>query len=116
MAGCSLAVAVGGGLVERKRPFTLLRVTGAAASTLYRVVFLEAVLPLLAATVTAAAIAYGIAVLTVIKIAPAGSAVPVPGGAYYLTMGVGLAASLLVILAALPLLGRITEPGNVRYE
>jgi hypothetical protein len=28
VAGCSLAVAVGGGLVDRKRPFTLLRVSG----------------------------------------------------------------------------------------
>ena len=54
VAGCSLAVAVGGSLVERKRPFTLLRVTGAPTSTLYRVVFLEAVLPLVAATIVAA--------------------------------------------------------------
>jgi hypothetical protein len=28
VAGCSLAVAVGGGLVERKRPFSLLRLSG----------------------------------------------------------------------------------------
>ena len=53
VAGCSLAVPVGGSLVERKRPFTLLRVTGTPTSTLYRVVFLEAVLPLVAATVVA---------------------------------------------------------------
>ena len=55
VAGCSLAVAVGGSLVERKRPFTLLRLTGTPTSTLYRVVFLEAVLPLVAATVIARA-------------------------------------------------------------
>jgi hypothetical protein len=116
VAGCSLAVAVGGSLVERKRPFTLLRVTGAPTSTLYRVVILEAILPLVAATVVAAGIGYGIAVLTVAEIAPAGSPAPVPGSAYYLTMGAGLAASLLVILAALPLLGRITGPDNVRFE
>ena len=28
VAGCSLAVSIGGGLVDRKRPFTLLRVAG----------------------------------------------------------------------------------------
>ena len=89
VAGCSLAVAVGGSLVERKRPFTLLRLTGTPTSTLYRVVFLEAVLPLVAATVVAAGTAYGISVLTVGKMAPAGTPVPVPGHAYFLTMGSG---------------------------
>ena len=116
VAGCSLAVAVGGSLVERKRPFTLLRVSGTATSTLYKVVFLEAVFPLIAATLVAAATAYGIAVLTVSKMAPAGTPVPVLGHVYYLTMGAGLAISLLVILVTLPLLGRITGPGSVRFE
>src|SRR5580692_2426707 len=108
VAGCSLAVAVGGSLVERKRPFTLLRLTGTPTSTLYRVVLLEALLPLVAATVIAAGTAYGVSVLTVSKLAPSGTAVPVPGSTYFLTMAVGLIASLLVILASLPLLSRIT--------
>jgi hypothetical protein len=42
--------------------------------------------------------------------------VPVPGSTYFLTMAVGLIASLLVILASLPLLSRITAAGNVRFE
>jgi len=116
VAGCSLAVAVGGSLVERKRPFTLLRVTGTPTSALYRVVFLEAVFPLAAATIVAAGTAYGISVLTVQKMAPAGTPLPVPGHVYYVTMAAGLAASLLVILTSLPLLGRITGPGSVRFE
>jgi hypothetical protein len=116
VAGCSLAVAVGGGLVERKRPFTLLRLSGTPASTLYRVVFLEAMFPLIAATLVAAAAAYGISVLTVGKMAPAGTPVPVLGHLYYLTMGTGLAVSVLVILITLPLLGRITGPGSARFE
>ena len=116
VAGCSLAVSVGGSLVERKRPFTLLRVTGTAKSVLYRVVFAEAVLPLVAATVVAGGLGYLIAFLTVGKLAPAGTPVPSPGHAYYLTMGTGLIAALLVILASLPLLGRITGPDKVRFE
>jgi hypothetical protein len=116
VAGCSLAVAVGGSLVERKRPFTLLRVTGTPASALYRVVFLEAVLPLAAATIVAGGMAYALSVLTVQKIAPAGTPVPVPGQAYYVTMAAGLVASLLVIGSSLPLLGRITGPASVRFE
>jgi predicted lysophospholipase L1 biosynthesis ABC-type transport system permease subunit len=116
VAGCSLAVSVGGSLVERKRPFTLLRVAGTPTSTLYRVVFAEAVLPLVAATVVAAVLAYLIGVLTVSRLAPAGTPVPVPGHAYFLTMGTGLIASLLIILCSLPLLGRITGPDKVRFE
>jgi len=116
VAGCSLAVAMGGGLVERKRPFTLLRLTGTSTSALYRVVFLEAVFPLAAAIVVAAGTAYVISVLTVQKMAPAGTPVPTFGHVYYLTMAGGLAASVLVILMSLPLLGRITGPGSVRFE
>ncbi|MGN6172584.1 MAG: FtsX-like permease family protein, partial [Streptosporangiaceae bacterium] len=116
VAGCSLAVSVGGSLVERKRPFTLLRVTGTATSTLYRVVLTEAVLPLVAATVVAGGLGYLVATLTVSKLAPAGTPVPAPGHAYYLTMGTGLIAAFLVILASLPLLGRITGPDKVRFE
>ena len=116
VAGCSLAVTAGGGLVERKRPFTLMRVTGTPTVTLYRVVLLETLLPLAAATLAAAGTAYGISVLTVKKMAPAGTPIPVPGHAYYLTMAAGLATSLAVILVTLPLLGRITRPGTVRFE
>jgi cytochrome oxidase Cu insertion factor (SCO1/SenC/PrrC family) len=47
VAGCSLAVTVGGGLVDRKRPFTLLRVSGTQVGVLSRVVLLEAAVPLL---------------------------------------------------------------------
>jgi hypothetical protein len=74
------------------------------------------VFPLAAATVVAAGTAYAISVLTVQKMAPAGTPLPVPGHVYYITMAAGLAASLLVILTSLPLLGRITGPGKVRFE
>jgi len=116
VAGCSLAVVVGGGMVERKRPFTLLRVTGTSLATLYRVVLLEAILPLFSAAVVAAGVAYGISVLTVDRMAPAGTPTPTLGHVYYLTLGAGLAASLLVIFVTLPVLGRITGPRNVRFE
>ena len=116
VAGCSLAVVVGGGMVERKRPFTLLRVTGRSLSTLYRVVLLEAILPLVCAAVVAAGIAYGISVLTVDRMAPAGTPTPMLGHVYYLTLGAGLAAALLVIVVTLPVLGRITGPRGVRFE
>jgi hypothetical protein len=116
VAGCSLAVAVGGGLVDRKRPFTLLRVSGTPASALSKVVLMEAALPLAAATVVAAAIAYGTSILTVVRLAPKGTAIPQLGHVYYETMGTGLVIAFLVVLLTLPLLGRMTAPGNVRFE
>jgi hypothetical protein len=116
VAGCSLAVAIGGGLVERKRAFTLMRVSGTPKSTLYRVVLLEATFPLIAATVVAAGTAYGISVLAIDRLASKGTPLPVLGGSYYLTVGAGLLASLAVIAVALPLLGRMTAPANARFE
>ena len=116
VAGCSLAVAIGGGLVDRKRPFTLLRVSGTPIRTLYRVVFLEAVVPLAAATVVAAAIAYGMSILIVLRLAPPGTPVPLLGHVYYVTMGVGLVIALIVIGVTLPLLKRMTGPDNARFE
>ena len=116
VAGCSLAVAIGGGLIERKRAFTLMRVSGTPSSTLYRVVLIEAVFPLVAATVVAAGTAYGISVLTIARLASRGTPLPVLGHGYYLTTGAGLVISLAVILVTLPLLGRMTAPANARFE
>jgi hypothetical protein len=116
VAGCSLAVAIGGGLADRKRPFTLLRVGGTPVGTLYRVLLIEAAVPLAAATLLAAALAYGMSVLTVWRLAPPGMAIPLLGAVYYATMGIGLAMALIVIGVTLPLLNRMTAPDNARFE
>ena len=116
VAGCSLAVSVGGGLVDRKRSFTLLRVGGTPLGTLSRVVLLEAVLPLAAAVAAAAGIAYGMSVLAVLRLAPPGTPVPALNGTYWATMGAGLALALAAICVTLPLLGRMTTPASVRFE
>jgi hypothetical protein len=116
VAGCSLAVSTGGGLVDRKRPFTLLRVGGTPLGTLSRVVLLEAVVPLAAAVLAAAGIAYGMSATAVVRLAPPGTPIPALTSTYYATLGTGLAAALAVIAATLPLLARITTPASVRFE
>lgn len=118
VAGCSLAIAMGGGTVERKRPFTLLRISGAAAETLRRVVLLESIIPLLGATVVAAITGFAAAVPVGLALTPKGtpSAVEFPDHTYYLTMGAGLLLSLAVIVMTLPLLNRVTMPANARFE
>jgi FtsX-like permease family protein len=116
VAGCSLAVSAGGGLVDRKRPFTLLRVSGTQVSVLSRVLLLEAAVPLVTATVIAAAIAYGTSLLTVLRLAPVGTAIPQLGHDYYTIMGIGLVVAFGVITLTLPLLRRITAPSTIRFE
>jgi FtsX-like permease family protein len=116
VAGCSLAVAIGGGLVDRKRPFTLLRVSGIPVGVLSRVVLMEAAVPLFSATVLAAGIAYGTSILAFVRLAPIGTAIPRPGPDYYALMGTGMAAAFGVITVTLPLLRRMTSPGGVRFE
>jgi FtsX-like permease family len=116
VAGCSLAVSVGGGLMERKRPFTLLRVAGVQVRVLNRVVLLESVLPLTLTAVVAAAAGLGAAVSILRTLGPKVGSVTLPGHVYFLTLGCALAVSLAVILATLPLLNRITVPDDMRFE
>jgi hypothetical protein len=116
VAGCSLAVAVVGGLVERKRPFTLLRLTGTPGSVLSRVVLLESALPLVLAAVAAAAAGLAAAVPVVRQLLGASVSAALPGRTYFLTVGGGLLAALAVVLTALPLLRRVTDPAGARFE
>ncbi|MFC5835423.1 FtsX-like permease family protein [Nonomuraea insulae] len=116
VGGCSLVVAVGGGLVERRRPFTLLRLAGTPTRTLAAVVLLESALPLLLAAVLAAGAGFGVAEPLIDQLAMKHASLAMPGPVYFATVGGGLAVSLLVILTALPLLGRMTAPDNARFE
>lgn len=117
-AACSLAVTVGGGIVERKRAFTLLRLSGTSMATLYRVVVLESVLPLLTASLVAAATGIGVALPLVKALPKLGreSQLAWPGSTYYLAMSLGLVIALAVVSCSLPLLGRVTRPDSARFE
>ena len=115
-AACSLAVAVTGGIVERKRPFILLRLSGTATRTLYRVVLLESVVPLVAATLVAAATGLAVA-FPIGRALTGGSALAaLPDGTYYLTLGAALLVSMGVLAATMPIIRRVTVAANVRFE
>lgn len=114
IAGCSLAVSVVAGLNDRKRPFSLLRLTGVPLGTLRRVVALETAVPLLIVAVVAAASGF-LAAQLFLKSQQNYSLRP-PGAEYYIAVFAGLAASLGVIASALPLLKRITGPETARNE
>ena len=114
IAGCSLAVSVTGGINERKRPFSLLRLTGVSLSTLRRVVGLEAALPLLVVSVLAAAMGFLAAGLFLTS--QLNESLRPPTAQFYGLVVAGLVASLAVIGATLPIVDRITGPETARNE
>ncbi|MEV0969663.1 FtsX-like permease family protein [Microtetraspora glauca] len=116
VAGCGLLVAVAGGVVERRQPFTLLRLCGTPTRTLSKVVLLETAAPVVVAALVAAAAGFGVAEPMIDQLAIKSAPAVLPGPAYFLTVGGGLLAALLVVLAGLPLLKRVTAPDNARFE
>ncbi len=114
IAGCTLAAGIAAGLADRKRPFSLLRLTGARLGTLRRVVALESAVPLLA--VAAVAIGTGFGVTAMYASLELGRPMVAPGGAYYLLTAGGLLAALGIIAATFPLLARITGPEVARND
>jgi len=114
IAGCSLAVNLAGGLSERRRPFSLLRLVGVPLSLLQRVVALEAGLPLLVGT----AVAMGTGFLSAQLFLTAQLDYPLraPAATYWWAVGLGLAGALGIVVSTFPLLRRITGPEAVRNE
>ena len=114
LAGCSLAVSVVGGLSERKRPFSLLRLSGVQARVLRRVVALESAVPMLAVSVVA--IGMGFLAAQLFLEAQMDYTLAVPGVEFYGIVLIGLIACLGIIASTLPLLERITGPETARSE
>jgi hypothetical protein len=114
IAGCTLATGIAAGLADRKRPFSLLRLTGARLGTLRRVVALEGAVPLL--SVAAVAIGAGFAGAAMFASEAQNHPMVAPGISYYLLTGAGIIVSLGIIAATFPLLERITGPEVARNE
>jgi hypothetical protein len=114
IAGCTLAAGIAAGLADRKRPFSLLRLTGARLATLRRVVALEGAVPLL--SVAAVAIGTGFAGAAMFASEEQQHPMVAPGAAYYLLTAGGIVVSLGIIAATFPLLARITGPEVARNE
>jgi hypothetical protein len=114
LAGCSLAVSVAGGLTERRRPFSLLRLSGAPVRMLRRVVALESAVPML--TVAVVAIGMGLLAAQLFLRAQMDYTLVAPGPSFYLIVVAGLAACLAIIASTMPLLERVTGPETARSE
>jgi hypothetical protein len=117
IAGCSLAVAVAGGLIERRRPFALLRLTGMHRSELNRVVLAEAGLPLIGMTAVSVVLGLGVAAGLLAAIGETTTLTwrpPVPG--YWAALAGGLVLAVAIVAATLPLLHRLTALDSARFE
>ncbi len=114
IAACSLAVNIAAGLTERRRPFSLLRLTGVPRKLLHRVVTLESALPLLLVAVVS--IVVGLLAAALYLHSQVGLAFSLPGFSYWTTVIGGLAASMAIIAATFPILDRITGPEVARND
>jgi hypothetical protein len=114
IAGCTLAAGIAAGLAERKRPFSLLRLTGARLSTLRGVVALEGAVPLLTVAVVAIGTGFGAAAMYATE--AQNRPMVAPGPAYYLLTAGGIIVSLAIIAATFPVLTRITGPEAARND
>jgi hypothetical protein len=114
IAGCTLAAGIAAGLADRKRPFSLMRLTGARLATLRRVVALEGAVPLL--SVAAVAIGTGFAGAAMFASEAQQHPMVAPGAAYYLLTAGAIVVALGIIAATFPLLARITGPEAARND
>jgi hypothetical protein len=114
IAGCSLAVSVTAGINDRKRPFSLLRLTGVSTGVLRRVVAVETAVPLLLIAVISTAMGFLAAGLFLNS--QLNESLRVPGPEYFVIVIAGLVAALAIIGSTLPLIERITGPEVARNE
>ena len=114
IAGCTLAAGIVAGINDRKKPFSLLRLTGAPLTVLRRVVALESAVPLL--ILSGVAVGAGFLTAFLFLNAQLSEGLRGPSGTYYGALAAGLLASLALICSTLPVLSRITGPETARNE
>ena len=114
IAGCTLAVGIIAGLNDRRRPFGLLRLTGAPVGLLRRVIMFESAVPLLAGAL--AAVGVGFLTSYLFLRAQLSETLHSPGPGFYGVVFAGVAASLIVVASTFPVLRRLTGPEAVRND
>jgi hypothetical protein len=113
VAACSLTVGMLAGVIERRRPFALLRASGLRLGELRQVVFLETA----AAMLVTAAVGVGLGMASSYALALFGDmAWTWPDAGVFAMVGMGVLAALVLSTMALPLLDAATRHDAVRYE
>jgi hypothetical protein len=114
IAGLSMAISIAGGLLERKQPFTLLRLSGLPLRDLHRMLLAETAVPLV--TIAVISTGFGLAVAAYVLAVNHEPWLP-PSAGYWPALAGGLLLALGVAAGAtMPLLGRLTSPESARVE
>jgi len=108
IAGCSLAVGVTAGISDRKRPFSLLRLTGVPVGILRRVVALEAALPLVVAAVLVTVV--GLLGAELFLRSQLDVSIRWPGLLYWLVVVIRIVVSLGLIVSPSPSSSGLQDP------
>jgi ABC-type antimicrobial peptide transport system permease subunit len=111
VAACSLTVSAVSGILERRRPFALLRASGMRLGELRAVVLLETGIPL-GFTVL---VAVGLATLQSLAAVPLKDWI-LPSTEFIIGLGIGVPVAFAVCLIALPFMNAATSLDSVRYE
>jgi hypothetical protein len=111
VAACSLTIAVVSGLMERRRPFALLRASGVRLGELRHIVMLESAVALVC-TVLAG---MGTALLAAAVVVPTDRWV-LPSVWFFVILATATAVAFAVTTIALPLTNRMTGHDSVRFE
>ena len=113
VAACSLTVGMLAGVIERRRPFALLRASGLRLGELRQVVFLETA----AAMLVTAAVGVGLGMVSSYALAVFSDMTWTwPDTGVFTMVGIGVLAATLLSTLALPLLDAATRYDAVRYE
>jgi ABC-type antimicrobial peptide transport system permease subunit len=113
VAACSLTVGMLAGVIERRRPFALLRASGLRLGELRQVVLLETA----AAMFVTAAVSVGLGMASSYAVALFRDMVWTwPDAGVFAMVGIGALAALILSTMALPLLDAATRHDAVRYE
>ena len=115
VAGASLAIAVTGGLLDRRRPFALLRLSGVPLRNLRSVVLLEAAAPLVAVAALSAVLGVFVSQL-LLRLVAGNTSVPLPDASLAILLLAGVAGALAIVAGMLPLVGPLTDLEETRFE
>lgn len=114
IASCSITIAAIAGVVERRRSFTLMRISGTPVRVLNKAVIYEALTPLLATIAVTIATAYAVGAAALYSTGTTGLRRP-PLLLVELVVFAVLAVTALTAMS-LPMLNRTTNPREVRFE
>jgi hypothetical protein len=115
VAGASLAIAVTGSLIDRRRPFALLRLSGVPLRNLRSVLLLEAAGPLIAVAIVSGILGVIVSQL-LLRLAAGNPSVPLPDASLAILLLAGVAGALAIVAAMLPLVGKLTDLEETRFE